>query len=767
MQERKRRFLWLMPICLMLWLTLCLLLPVKTLAAPANEVWVNGVNVSDPNTVMPAGVEYDATTATLKLTNARLTQTHSGSSHDAVIHAQGDLIIVLEGENMIEASGGQYFLDGIYCEGSVTFEGTGSLSVQVDGTASEQYGLALGYPGSNRNTEVRVRGGNITLIGKTAGLYADASYGGSSPLEKKLIIEGGSLTLIGQSRASSIPPEFDEDSLIITASYDTSGSPAAEYNPFEPGMCYYTYLKIEELVYDEYGFGPGLHYQPAVKAADGVYEISNAGQLFWFAKETTGTGGSALNARLTKDIIIPNGRVFSPIGGSQGGNSYSGTFDGQGYSITGMTISNSMNIYTGFVGKLSQGGIIRNVHFKDVSVNATVSDVGAICSTNYGTIENCSVESGNVSGLLSVGGICGANNGTILLCTNMADVSASMNSAGGICGKNTGTVENCLNTGNAGAQWYIGGICGENASGAMVHSCLNLGAVTATLPGYESTAGGLVGARFALPVNSYYAAAAEGFDGARTREQLLSGEVTWLLNEEQATGVWGQMLDGASMPELEGKAVYYGYLSCDGSTGYANESLPQDVPAHHYIYQHDADEHRQVCSVCGAEGAHEAHMLSWVTDENGHNELCSVCGYSTAHEAHTLSWVTNESGHNELCSVCGYSTAREAHTLSWVTDENGHNELCSVCGYSTAHEAHTLSWVTDESGHSAKCVICGYSTGYEAHTYNSDKVCVDCGYAQIVSIPKAGDSTRSGVWMVFALVSGLIAVVMLKRKHTA
>lgn len=182
------RKLWC--VCL---LGLCLP-PAAALAAPASEVWVDGVEVSAPGAAMPEGVQYDA--ATVTLTDAALTRTHNGSFHDAVIHANGDLTILLVGDNTIEASGGQYFLDGIYAEGSVTFDGTGSLSVRADGTASEQYGLSLGYPGSNRDTEARILGGDIALTGKKAGLYADNSHSGT-PLTKRLVVEGGSLTLAG------------------------------------------------------------------------------------------------------------------------------------------------------------------------------------------------------------------------------------------------------------------------------------------------------------------------------------------------------------------------------------------------------------------------------------------------------------------------------------------------------------------------------------------------------------------------------------------
>ena len=754
-------------------LCLLLLLPAAALAAPAAQVWVDGVEVSEAGAAMPAGVAYDAATGTLTLTDAVLTQTSTLSYHDAVIAANGDLTITLAGDSRIVASGGQYFLDGIYAEGSVTFQGDGSLSVRADGTASEQYGLSLGFPGSDRDTEVRVLGGDITLSGQRMGLYADSSYGTTQP-QKRLIVEGGSLTLIGSLSygASSLPPEFDGDAFIITASYDPSGSPAADYTPFQPGNCYYAYLKVESLTYDEYGFGPGLHYQPAVKAADGVYEIGNAGQLFWFSQQVAATGGEALNARLTKDITVPAGKVFTPIGGSQGGSVYTGTFDGQGHVIDGLRIASTQSFalsYTGLVGKLGQGGVIRNVRLKNLSTDYAYAtsawNVGAVCSENNGTIENCVVESASVVAGYYAGGICGQNNGTIRLCSSAADVTASGNTAGGICGMNNGTVENCLNTGDISAGWAAGGICGQNANGATVSGCLSLGGYTSTLPGY---AGGISGINYALPLNSCYLASAQGYDGARTQAQMLSGEVTWLLNGSQSAGAWGQTLDGASMPELGGKAVYRGYTSCDGTIGYANTALSQDVPAHRFVYHQTTGGHMPVCSVCGLPSfVIEPHVLDWTIDADGHSALCALCGYTVPRAAHAMDWTADETGHSGVCTVCGYTAAHAAHTMDWTADETGHSGVCTVCGYAATHAAHTMNWTADADGHSGVCAVCGYEAAHAAHVYGDGGICEVCGYVRPVLPPKTGDGAHPGAWLVLMLASGTIALTALRRRRRA
>lgn len=724
-------------------LCLLLLLPAAALAAPAAEVWVDGVKVSEAGAAMPAGVAYDAATGTLTLTDAVLTHTSSLSFHDAVIAANGDLTITLAGDSRIVASGGQYFLDGIYAEGSVTFQGDGSLSVRADGTASEQYGLSLGFPGSDRDTEVRVLGGDITLSGQRMGLYADNSHGTTQP-QKRLIVEGGSLTLIGSLSygASKLPPEFDEDAFIITASYDPSGSPAADYTPFQPGGCDYAYLKVESLTYDEYGFGPGLHYQPAARAADGVYEIGNAGQLFWFSQQVAANDANAtLNARLTKDITVPAGKVFTPIRGKTG-SAYQGIFDGQGHVIDGLTINPQYGLSsTGLVSVVGQNAVVRNLRLSGVTVyepGTYVGTVGAICGTNDGTIENCVIESGTVYALQYAGGICGQNNGVIRLCRSAADVTASGNTAGGVCGQNNGTIENCLNTGSISAGWAAGGICGQNASGATVSGCLSLGGYASTLPGY---AGGISGINYALPVNSCYLASAQGYDGARTQAQMLSGEVTWLLNGSQSAGAWGQTLDGASMPELGGKAVYRGYTSCDGTIGYANTALSQDVPAHRFVYHQSTGGHMQVCSVCG--------LPSFVI------------------EPHVLDWTIDPDGHSALCALCGYTVPRAAHAMDWTADKTGHSGVCTVCGYAATHAAHTMNWTADADGHSGVCAVCGYATAHEVHVYGDGGICEVCGYVRPVLPPKTGDGAHPGAWLVLMLASGAFALTALRRRRRA
>lgn len=506
-----------------------------------------------------------------------------------------------------------------------------------------------------------------------------------------------------------------------------------------------------------------------MKAADGVYEIGNAGQLFWFSQQVAANDANAtLNARLTKDITVPAGKVFTPICGKTG-SAYQGIFDGQGHVIDGLTINPQYGLSsTGLVSVVGQNAVVRNLRLSGVTVyepGTYVGTVGAICGTNDGTIENCVIESGTVYALQYAGGICGQNNGVIRLCRSAADVTASGNTAGGVCGQNNGTIENCLNTGSISAGWAAGGICGQNTSGATVSGCLSLGGYASTLPGY---AGGISGINYALPVNSCYLAATQGYDGARTQAQMLSGEVTWLLNGSQSAGAWGQTLDGSSMPELGGKAVYRGYTSCDGTIGYANTALSQDVPAHRFVYHQSTGGHMQVCSVCGLPSfVIEPHVLDWTMDADGHSALCALCGYTVPRAAHAMDWTADETGHSGMCTVCGYTAAHAAHTMDWTADETGHSGVCTVCGYAATHAAHTMNWTADADGHSGVCAVCGYATAHEAHVYGDGGICEVCGYVRPVLPPKTGDGAHPGAWLVLMLASGAIALTALRRRRRA
>lgn len=211
--------------------------------------------------------------------------------------------------------------------------------------------------------------------------------------------------------------------------------------------------------------------------------------------------------RLTKNLKFDNNKyTWTPV-------DFSGTFDGAGFVISGLKISNTGNV--GFVAKNS--GIIKNIIFKDITVTCSqsagvASKAGIIASENAGTITNVNIiGSSSITGNLNssssknadreLGGIAGVNSGTIKYCINKAAVKYGKH-VGGIVGKNTGTVQYCYNygavsaneTSNKTKETRVGGIIGKATSGKIEY-CQNFGTITgesSTSEGNNAT-GGIVG----------------------------------------------------------------------------------------------------------------------------------------------------------------------------------------------------------------------------------------------------------------------------------
>ena len=294
----------------------------------------------------------------------------------------------------------------------------------------------------------------------------------------------------------------------------------------------------DDHAFDGDGFCTACHrYQPAILNG-GVYGISNAGQLFWFAAlvngDTSQEGITATTANasavLTTDITIPAGHNWTSIGSYS--IPYTGTFDGAGYTIEGLNLDGP-DKYQGFVGRLGQGGKLQNL------------TLGASCLLS-GTF---------------VGGICGYNEGTITGCINRATVNEYGSEAGGICSFNNGIIENCANTGGVRSYYEgsltsylgVGGICGYNYNLGIIRNCYNTG-----LSAGQYHRGGICGYNSGTIQNCYWSIATGYGIGSGSGEATLksdkafaSGEVAWLLNGSTSTGTlaWYQNLDNGQTPD--------------------------------------------------------------------------------------------------------------------------------------------------------------------------------------------------------------------------
>ena len=229
---------------------------------------------------------------------------------------------------------------------------------------------------------------------------------------------------------------------------------------------------------------------------NGVYQIGTKEELYWFADKVNNDNanyGSA-NAVLTADITVNTGVLkadgnladdtsgftsWTPIGYYNSSSDYvlySGTFDGQGHTISGLYFNAPSTNYVSLFGYLGSGGEIKNVGVIDSYFNGRFA-VGGVCGWNKGTITGC-YNTGTVSGSGDiVGGVCGYNWSTITDCYNTGTVSGSASNVGGVCGRNyNGTITGCYNTGAVSGTDGVGGVCGSNSG--TITDCYNTGTVS-------------------------------------------------------------------------------------------------------------------------------------------------------------------------------------------------------------------------------------------------------------------------------------------------
>lgn len=176
--------------------------------------------------------------------------------------------------------------------------------------------------------------------------------------------------------------------------------------------------------------------------AENPYQIGSAAELYWFAK-TVNEGDYDAHAVLTDDITInENGTLngtptytWTPIGDYI--NAYTGTFDGQNHTISGLYYNGSGD-YAGLFGRVDSGGRVQNVNVVDsyISNSFSYGCAGGVCGWNIGTITNCSFD-GTVTGSVTgtyVGGVCGYNSGMITNCSNTGSVTGTGTGyTGGLC----------------------------------------------------------------------------------------------------------------------------------------------------------------------------------------------------------------------------------------------------------------------------------------------------------------------------------------------
>ena len=219
--------------------------------------------------------------------------------------------------------------------------------------------------------------------------------------------------------------------------------------------------------------------------SNGSYTVTSADGLMNIAKLVNG-GKTDINITLDTDIDL-TGKNWTPIG-TDYDNSYKGTFDGGGHTITGLTFTTN-DEYAGLFGWLNRAGTVKNVVMEGVQITSNQiygGSIGGVVGYSWGTIENCSV-SGSVSGTVYVGGVVGVQiGGSITGCSSSATVKGTVD-VGGVAGQtnSSATLTACYATGNVIIEIDPvknisgGGLVGFNGGNGVL-ACYATGNVTST-----------------------------------------------------------------------------------------------------------------------------------------------------------------------------------------------------------------------------------------------------------------------------------------------
>ena len=294
--------------------------------------------------------------------------------------------------------------------------------------------------------------------------------------------------------------------------------------------------------------------------SDGTYTVTSADGLMNVAELVNG-GKTDINITLDKNIDL-TGKDWTPIG-TDYDNSYKGTFDGGGHTITGLTVTTN-DQFVGLFGYLNRAGTVKNVVMEGIQItsNHMFGCTGGVVGYSWGTIENCSV-SGSVSGTDCVGGVVGSQKaGSIIGCSSSATVKGK-HYVGGVAGEKWGTMTACYATGNVtleiASQKNLsgGGVVGLNG-GSRVLACYATGNVTSTGSSTGNVhIGGLFGDSYTTVTACYWKNNQErGYKTAPESTKVDGTYVTWqkavdAMNTalQNAGSEWRYELNGA-LPTL-------------------------------------------------------------------------------------------------------------------------------------------------------------------------------------------------------------------------
>lgn len=394
----------------------------------------------------------------------------------------------------------------------------------------------------------------------------------------------------------------------------------------------------------ENGFCPNCDdYQPAVLNGD-TYEISNAGQLYWFAQHVN-SGNQYANGRLTANITV-NTNVLTATGDLNGDpasfrawtpiNEFRGSFHGDGYVISGLYAK----AYG--VGFISRG------------VNVKVYNLGVMDSY----FENTGYASGAIVGYM-------ASNGTMENCFSNATIAGSSYISGGLVGEanHYAAVRNC---------YYFG----KTVGGAFAYSGFSW---------YDSKSG-----------NNYYVSTVDDgceFTTAISPDILATGELAYLLNGSVNGGAaWGQVIgtDAYPIPVAGGNEKVYRTTLCNGDQGYANaEKITEHDPS---VTAADRFNKAGQCLVCGTQAVATVTTAGNVTTY--YVDIDAAAAYAAAQDHSTMILLTDvdlgtgKGLFEDIRNKVNVTLDLNGKTLS---SENSHTINWNIYGHQEAHVTLTIN----------------------------------------------------------------------------
>ena len=272
------------------------------------------------------------------------------------------------------------------------------------------------------------------------------------------------------------------------------------------------------------------------------------------------SGDTDINIILDNDIDLSD-IDWTPIGTES--RPYTGNFDGGGHTITGLTVNQTRN-YVGLIGCIGSDGTVKNVKLENVNITGDGYFVGGVAGTNYGTIENCSVDGTLTNYVHYLGGVVGNNYGSIIGCSSSGTITGTGPNVGGIGGQSVGgTIMACYSVANIKGRSSSGGVLGQTNRETVVIACYH---AKGNVTGEQSRMiGGVIGWNYGKVTACYWENnQGQGIgdnQGSTTIEttKVDGTDVTWqkavaAMNTalQSAGSGWHYVLNGA-LPTLEEK----------------------------------------------------------------------------------------------------------------------------------------------------------------------------------------------------------------------